>query len=131
MKPSAKRIKEIVKTAWFNIPVNYTKGNPDVDTNDLKIETAINQALDEQIEADKKIFIAICKDRHIDTTAHPFSTAEKAIKFARKRAKEYAREPDDVEESDIDGWLFYATFSCEGDCIYVIETEMDKSEYVY
>ena len=75
-----------------------------------------------------KIFIAIWKDRHSDTTAHPFSTAEKAIEFAKEKAHEYAREEDDYKEMDVAGWLFYAEYSCESDCIYVIEKELDSTE---
>ena len=71
------------------------------------------------------IYIAIWKDRHSDTTAHPFSTAKKAIDWARSKAKEHARQEDDYEEHAYDSWLFYANYSCEGDCIYVIESVID------
>lgn len=73
-----------------------------------------------------KLFTAICKDRHTDTTAHVFSDRDKAIEWARSKAKEYAREESDYEEEQIDGWDFYACYSYEGDCIYVVETELDK-----
>lgn len=72
-----------------------------------------------------KIYIAIWKDRHSDTTAHPFSTPEKAIEFATTKAKEYALEPEDYEEHTYDGFLFYVGYSCEGDCIYVVESTVD------
>ena len=71
-----------------------------------------------------KIYIAIWKDRHSDTTAYPFSDATKAIEWSKLKAKEYAIEPEDYEEHDY-GWVFYANYSCEGDCIYVVETELD------
>ncbi len=76
-----------------------------------------------------KLYIAIWKDRHSDTTAHPFSNPEKAVEWARTQAKKYAREDDDYQEhnygEDI-GWIFFAEYSCECDCIYVVETELDK-----
>ena len=75
-----------------------------------------------------KIYIAIWKDRQTDTTAHPFSTPEKAIEFAKENAKKYAIDPDDYEERNIDGWLFYVSYSCESDCIYVLEEELDGME---
>ena len=75
-----------------------------------------------------KIYIAIWEDRHSDTTAHPFSTADKATDWARKTAMEYCRFPEDYKEHDYEGWLFYADYSCESDCIYVIEKELDGEE---
>ena len=76
-----------------------------------------------------KIYIAIWKDRHRDTTAHPFTDKHKAIDWAKSKAKEYARDSEDYEEHDYgknSGWVFYADYSCESDCIYVVETELDK-----
>jgi len=76
-----------------------------------------------------EIYIAIWKDRHRDTTAHPFTDADKAVEWAKAKAKDYARDPVDYEERDYgkdDGWIFYADYSCEGDCIYVTKTELDK-----
>jgi hypothetical protein len=73
-----------------------------------------------------KIYIAIWKDRHSDTTAHPFEDKDVAIEWARSKAKEYDRF-DDYEEHDYgkdQGWVFYADYSCEGDCIYVVESEL-------
>ena len=77
-----------------------------------------------------KIYIAIWADRHCDTTAHPFSVADKAVEWARAAAKKYARDTGDYKEHDYgrsEGWIFYADYSCEGDCIYVVESEMDKT----
>ncbi|MCP5094943.1 MAG: hypothetical protein GY943_05260 [Chloroflexi bacterium] len=73
-----------------------------------------------------KLYIAIWKDHHSDITAHPFSDKEKAVEWARGKAKEYARESSDYEEEQIDGWEFYACYSGEGDCIYVVEAKVDK-----
>jgi len=74
-----------------------------------------------------KIYIAILEDRHSDTKAHPFSNKEKAIEWARSKAKEYCFDQEDyAEDSSIDGLVFHAEYSCEGDCVYVIESELDK-----
>tara|TARA_R110000850_G_C9996087_1_gene467956 strand:+ start:9513 stop:9746 length:234 start_codon:yes stop_codon:yes gene_type:complete len=72
-----------------------------------------------------KAYTAVWKDRHSDTTAHPFSSAHKAISWARAKATESCRFPEDYEEHDYEGSLFYADYSCESDCIYVIEAELD------
>lgn len=73
------------------------------------------------------IYLAMVEERHTDTEAHPFSTAEDAIAYARKTAQESARRPEDFEEAAVpDGWLYYATFSVEGDCVWVVASELDR-----
>ena len=75
-----------------------------------------------------KIYLVNTEDRHADTTVEPFYNADKAVAEAKRLAKEYCRWDEDYEESYIDGWLFYANYSCEGDCVRVVEAEMaDKS----
>jgi hypothetical protein len=72
------------------------------------------------------VYIAIVNDRHADPEARPFSTAEAAITYARAAARENARRPDDVEEHPIDGWLYYARYSVEGDNVWVVAQELDQ-----
>jgi hypothetical protein len=75
------------------------------------------------------IYLSMIKDRHTDPEAFPFSTAEKAIEFARAKAKEYALSPEDFEEHQTpQGWLYYATYSCESDSVWVLEKELDGEE---
>jgi len=74
-----------------------------------------------------KIYNAIVKDRHADTVAYPFSDRDTAIRWARQTAKEHARDEDDYEECKIADWEFYVAYSCEGDCIYVIEYEVNAT----
>ena len=71
-----------------------------------------------------KLYVVIWKDHHTDTGAFVFSTAEKAIEFAKAKAREYARHGDLTEEN-IKGWLYYGRYSCEGDSLHVIERELD------
>lgn len=71
-----------------------------------------------------KIFIAMINDRHTDPEPFPFTTAEDAINFARTEAYEYAHTVEDVEETNVDGWLYSATYSPEGDSVWVIEKEL-------
>ncbi len=75
-----------------------------------------------------KIYIAIVDDRHADTDACAFSTAEKAIEFARAIAAKYCRHEEDLEEVEIDGWVFCVNYSCESDSVHVIEKELDSGE---
>ena len=71
-------------------------------------------------------YLVIWKDRYSDTTAHPFSNKDKAITEARRIAKEYCKYHEDYKENHIDGWLFYAQYSCEGDHVMVVEAIMDN-----
>ena len=74
-----------------------------------------------------KIYTAIWEDRHSDTTAHLFSDLDEAISWAREKADEYSkRYPEDYMEEDYEGYLFYVSYSCEGDHIHITEEELDK-----
>ena len=80
----------------------------------------------------KEIYIVIWKDRHCDDDAIPFSTEEKAISFAKAKAREYDRFNDLAEiltePMKSDGWLYYGSYSCEGDCLYVVKRTIDKED---
>lgn len=78
-----------------------------------------------------KIYIAIWEDRHTETTAHPFSDKDKAIEWAKKQAHDNDRVDGDVDqrltrEMIKDGWVYFGMYSCEGDNIRVVETELDN-----
>ena len=79
-----------------------------------------------------KIYIVIIEDRHDDTEAIPFLNATTAICYAKKKAREYCRHEEDYGESlndamKGDGWLWHATYSCEGDSVRVIERDTDDA----
>ena len=74
------------------------------------------------------IYVAMVKDRHCDPEPYVFTTPEAAIEYARSEAHEYARTPEDVEEETIDGWLYYARYSCEGDSVWVVGKVLDRPE---
>jgi len=77
-----------------------------------------------------KIYIVVVQDRHSDPSFYPFTNPDKAIEVAKKLAKEYARFPEDYQEHDCgksQGWLFFADYSCESDCVMVVTTELDKA----
>jgi len=71
-----------------------------------------------------KIYSVIWQDRHSDTTSKPFLDLDEAIMFARSAAKALVMDPKFYIERPIDGWLFYAEYSCEGDCIWITEDEV-------
>jgi hypothetical protein len=73
-----------------------------------------------------RIHIVIWKDRHADTTVHPFTDLETAISEAKRMAKKYSRAPEDYEERKIPGWDFYASYSCEGCHTRVVTVDLDK-----
>jgi hypothetical protein len=66
------------------------------------------------------LYVAMIADRHTDPEPFLFATADEAIAYARRCANEYARSPESVEESEIEGWLYYASYSVEGDAVWVL-----------
>lgn len=76
-----------------------------------------------------KVYVAIWQDRHADTSAHVFSTAEKAIEWAKVQARKCDRHGELNEELTDNmakaGWLYYGCYSCESDSIHVVEVTVD------
>lgn len=81
-----------------------------------------------------KLYVALVDDRHIDPTASVFSTAEAAIEYARRQYEDHR--PDDLDDEELadaeigehephDGLLYHATYSTEGDAVWVYETTLD------
>lgn len=73
----------------------------------------------------QKLYVVMINDRHTDPEPYVFSTPEAAIDYARSEAHEYARTPEGVEEEPIEGWLYYARYSGEGDSVWVIAKTLD------
>jgi hypothetical protein len=73
-----------------------------------------------------KVYVAMINDRHTDPEPYVFTNAHAAIDYARREAKEYTNtdHPEDYEEREVNGWLFYASYSVEGDSVWVIEKEL-------
>ena len=71
------------------------------------------------------VYVVIWEDRHSDTNAIVFDDREKAIAWAKEKAREYDRF-DDLDETLTEGmitggWLYYGCYSCEGDHLRVVE----------
>lgn len=72
-----------------------------------------------------KIYNVIWQDRHTDTTATPFLNLEDAIVWARRKAVESCRYKEDfVEYPPPSRWLYYVSYSCEGDSLWITEHEI-------
>lgn len=73
------------------------------------------------------IYIAVNMDRHIDPEIKPYTTAELAIAAAKQMAYSWVRGSKRViNEYEVPGRLYHADYSCEGDCVYVVETKLDE-----
>ena len=73
------------------------------------------------------IYIVVLNDRHIDTQVTPFASAEAAISDAKRQASDLCRYPEDYHEEPelcTESWIFSATYSCEGDHVHVVKTEL-------
>jgi hypothetical protein len=74
---------------------------------------------------DVKVYVTIIDDRHSEAGVCVFSTPEAAIEYARNWAMECATYEDDFQEEDLEGWLYYARYSPESDCVWVVEKTID------
>lgn len=75
-----------------------------------------------------KLYVAMIRDRHSDPDAYVFSTPEAAVEYAKTCVQEYARHPESIEEEPIEGWLYHARYSSEGDAVWVLEKTLDAPE---
>ena len=74
---------------------------------------------------DIKVYVAHNSDRHKDHLVRVFKDKQDAIECAKKWATEGADEQSDIEEEVIEGWLYYALYNGEGDCVWVTEQELE------
>lgn len=72
-----------------------------------------------------KIYLVITEDRHTDIDVEPFVDSGEAIAFAKEQVGELNRRPEDIQEQQIDGWLYYCEYSVESDSVRVIEKELN------
>lgn len=72
-----------------------------------------------------KVHVVIVDDTHADTEAYVFSDPEEAIAYAKDTARQYAEFPEDIEESQVGNYLYYARYSPESK-VWVYTTELDK-----
>lgn len=78
--------------------------------------------------AEVLVYVVMVNDRHDDPQPHVFTTAEAAITFARNFATERAgHNPDAFAERKPNGdELYYAVYSVENDCVWVVERELNS-----
>lgn len=71
------------------------------------------------------VYAVMVFERHIDPDVELFTVQADAVARAREIASDYARGPDDIEESESPtGWLYYARWGAESDHVFVIEREI-------
>lgn len=71
-----------------------------------------------------KVWVVIIQDRHSDVNIEVYDTISTAVHRAEELAKQHCRHPEDYKELKIADWAFHATYSCEGDCVTVLEKEV-------
>ena len=67
------------------------------------------------------VFVAMVDDRHRDPEPYVFDTAPEAVGFAERYAADNASDGFTVEVEPVDGWLYCARFTIEGDSVWVLE----------
>jgi|6_EtaG_2_1085325.scaffolds.fasta_scaffold89322_3 hypothetical protein len=70
------------------------------------------------------MYVLIIKDRHTDIDIKLFNDVDKAVSVAKEIA--LGRDTyEDYEEYNIEGWVFHATYSGEGDSVTVREFSVE------
>ena len=72
------------------------------------------------------IYIVVIEDRHTDVQVEAFLDREKAIDFAINTVIEYVQCREDIKEEIVEGWEYFCTYSCEGDCVRVEKIEINE-----
>lgn len=75
------------------------------------------------------VYCILIEDRHSDVEVLLRSSESAALLEAKELALEYDRHGDYeehpvTEDMTRQGWLYYATYSCEGDSVRVIRREV-------
>jgi hypothetical protein len=71
-----------------------------------------------------RIYVVMVADRHADPVPYLFTDPDVAVAYARQWAREHSLDGE-IEEDDIDGWLYYATYSVESDSVWVLAKDVD------
>jgi hypothetical protein len=72
-----------------------------------------------------KIYLIIIENRHVAVLILPRRDKEQAIQEARQIAEREANYHKYlINEDNINTFLYYAIYSLENDCVYVIESEL-------
>lgn len=77
-----------------------------------------------------ELFVAVVKDRHTDLEVEVFTDQGKAIAWAEKQAKDNSQ--DGTIELDLnpmmvrEGYVYHATYSPEGDSVWVQKKTLDS-----
>ena len=65
------------------------------------------------------LYVVMVKDHHTDPQAHLFTNRQTAINLAVTLGD------GEIDEHTTDEWLYYASYSPEGDAVWVIETPIN------
>lgn len=73
-----------------------------------------------------KLYIAGIEDSHADIDVQAFTDREMAVAYVRDWAQSHAHMPEDYEELHLPQYYeFYASYSPESDCVWVLVRELD------
>ena len=55
-----------------------------------------------------------------------FSAEAKTRRITLKKGIKHPTSIEDFEEREVSDWLYFAEYSCEGDCVWVVESEVQE-----
>jgi hypothetical protein len=72
-----------------------------------------------------KIYIVIINDRHEPPDAQPFTTQDAAVAYAKEYVVSETYGEREPEEKYYDDYLYYCTYSPEGDYVAVVARQVN------
>lgn len=78
-----------------------------------------------------KVYVVTTNDRHVDIDVEVFKDKNLALAWAKRIYREYSKGDNKVSEKEYDlpnseGWLYFGSYSCEGDHIIVCEKVINE-----
>lgn len=70
------------------------------------------------------IYLVIFEDKRSGVYTLAFTTETRAVECAKREAQALTRHVEDMHEEQAEGCLYYCRISNEGDCISVVEVEL-------
>lgn len=71
------------------------------------------------------VYVVLHEDRHADPEPYVFTFSDEAVEFARQLAEECVHDDEEIEEQEIEGRLYLARYSEEGDSVSVRAVEVN------
>lgn len=75
-----------------------------------------------------KVYTLLTEDRHSEPTVDVYPTKDMAIQAAKDYLEKIDVDPSEIDDTKLYyNWIYYAVYSCEGDCVRVEGHTIDEN----